>query len=97
LQVGNQTIKMRDVRQITDSSAKNNDQNIKNVTGLDLKNDTEAAQNGIKTDEETSIAATGAVNKATGNVMTDVAMSREFLNKLQKDVKPEATADKVVK
>jgi len=86
LQVGSQTIKMKDVRQITDSSARNNDQNIKNVTGLDLKNDNDLAQNNIK--EEESAGAT-VPRFQPGNVMTDVAMSRELLDKLQKDVKPE--------
>lgn len=87
LQVGNQTIKMKDVRQITDPSTKQNDQNVKNVTSLDLKNGDEAAQNNIKQEVITS----SALPKATaGNVMTDVAMSRDLMNQLQKDVKTEA-------
>lgn len=83
LQVGSQTIKMRDVRQITDSSARNNDQNIKNVTGLDLKSDSEAAQNGSKQEESSSTVP----RFQQGNVMTDVAMSRELMDKLQKEMK----------
>lgn len=87
LQVGSQSIKMRDVRQITDPGVKNNDQNIKNVTGLDLKNTDEAAQNNIKEEDKTSSTSSGAMNTVPGNVMTDLAMSREFMNKLQKEVK----------
>jgi flagellar basal-body rod modification protein FlgD len=83
LQVGSQTIKMRDVRQITDSSAKQNDQNIKNSTSLDLKNTDEEAQNNIKQEDTSSRAP---VFKP-GNVMTDVAMSRDLMNKLQKEMK----------
>lgn len=84
LQVGSQTIKMRDVHQITDSGVKNNDQNVRNVTGLDLKNDSEAAQNGIKEEESTPSAVP---RFQPGNVMTDVAMSRELMDKLQKEMK----------
>lgn len=83
LQVGSQTIKMRDVRQITDSSAKQNDQNIKNSTSLDLKNTDEAAQNNIKQEDTSSKAPVFQ----QGDVMTDVAMSRDLMNKLQKEMK----------
>lgn len=84
LQVGSQTIKMKDVRQITDPSTKQNDQNVKNVTGLDLKNGDEAEQNNIK--QEANTSSTSPKN-VTGNVMTDVAMSRELMARLQKEVK----------
>lgn len=87
LQVGSQTIKMRDVRQITDPNISHNGQNIKNVQGLDLKNETEAAQNNTKEEVKTSSASPAAMNTAKGNVLTDVAMSRDFLNQLQKEVK----------
>ena len=85
LQVGSQTIKMRDVRQITDSGAKQNDQNIKNSTSLDLKIYDEAVQNNIKQEEEDT-SSRAPVFKP-GNVMTDVAMSRDLMNKLQKEMK----------
>ena len=107
LQVGNQTIKMRDVRQISDSNSKkidqntsqntsqNIDQNIKNIAGLDLKNDAEMAHTNnkqeVKTSQPASVAnfegTPSAVNTAKGNILTDVAMSRDFLNQLQKEVK----------
>lgn len=84
LQVGSQTIKMKDVRQITDPGIKQNDQNVKDVTGLDLKNDDEAAHNDSKQKEDTS----STVPRVTpGNAMTDVAMSRELMAKLQKEMK----------
>lgn len=86
LQVGSQTIKMKDISQITDSSAKNNDQNLKNSTSLDLKNTDEAKQNNIKEEVNTS-ANTAAARLPGGDVMTDVAMSRELMSKLQKVVK----------
>ncbi len=88
LQVGSQTIKMKDISQITDSSAKNNDQISKNQTSLDLKNNDEAKQNNIK--EDANVSSNTAVQRrglGGGNVMTDVAMSREIMDKLQKEMK----------
>ncbi|MBC7420799.1 MAG: flagellar biosynthesis protein FlgD [Bdellovibrio sp.] len=84
LQVGSQTIKMRDVRQITDGSAKQNDQKVTDVTSLDLKKVDEAAQTNVKQEANTSNKA-----KPSGmsDVMTDVAMSRDLMNKLQKETK----------
>ena len=87
LQVGSQTIKMKDVRQITDPGIKQNDQNVKNVTGLDLKNDNEEAQNESKQEMNTLSAAPRAPIAPVGNAMTDVAMSRELMNQLQKEMK----------
>lgn len=84
LQVGSQSIKMKDVRQITDSGAKRNDQNLQNPTGLDLKNSNEAAQNNIKQENNTSSTVP---RFSQGNVMTDVAMDRELMNRLQQEMK----------
>lgn len=89
LQVGNQTIKMRDVRQITDGSLKNNDQNVKDVTNLDLKKTDDVAQTGNKQNEEANTSNMPKPEEATkatpvNNVMTDVAMSRDLMEKLQK-------------
>ncbi len=84
LQVGNQTIKMRDVRQITDSSLMKNDQNVKDVTSLDLKKTDAQAQTNIKQGTNTS---PNVQPQAAGNVMTSVAMSPELMGKLQKETK----------
>ncbi len=84
LQVGSQTIKMKDVRQITDPGIKQNDQNVKNVTGLDLKNTDEAAHNESKQEEDTSSTVP---RTPVGNALTDMAMSRELMAKLQKEMK----------
>ncbi len=84
LQVGSQSIKMRDVRQITDSSAKQNDQKVTDVTSLDLKKGDEAAQTNIKQEANTSNAAPVA---GMSDVMTEVAMSRGLMDKLQKETK----------
>lgn len=83
LQVGQQSIKMRDVRQITDSSVKNNDQKVNNITGLDLKTPDETKHNLIKKEANTSANAKPPV-EGSGDVMTDVAMSRETMDDLLK-------------
>lgn len=91
LQVGQQSVKMRDVRQITDPSLKNNDQNVRDVTSLDLKNQEQMQQtnNTQGTNTSTPVVKPAASNANAGmsNVMTDVAMSREMMNKLQKETK----------
>lgn len=85
LQVGSQSIKMRDISQITDSSAKPMEQISKNPTGLDLKNTDEAEQNNIKEDANVS-SNTEAKRRGigTGDVMSEMAMSKEIMDKLQK-------------
>ena len=87
-QVGSQTIKMRDIGQITDSSAKPLDQNLKNQTSLDLKNTGDVTQTSIKKETDTSSDAL-AMQKQNGasDVMTQVAMSRGLMDKLQKEMK----------
>ncbi|MCC2679244.1 MAG: basal-body rod modification protein flgD [Pseudobdellovibrio sp.] len=91
LQVGSQTIKMKDVTQITDSSAqglKQNDQNVKNSTSLDLKNDDDTKQTDIK--EEANVSSNTEAKRrgiGTADVMSDFAMSNDFMAKLQKEMK----------
>jgi len=89
LQVGTQTIKMKDVRQITDSGAagrdQRNDQISKNETGLDLKNTEDTKQNSIK--KEANASPNTANKNLAGNGLQDIAMSRELLAKLQKGQK----------
>jgi flagellar basal-body rod modification protein FlgD len=93
LQVGKQTIKMRDIRQITDSSLMSNDQKVKDLTSLDLKNDGQATQTG-----NTQAAATSLVTKEedksgqrvaspSTSELADVQMSPELMAKIQKEVK----------
>lgn len=82
LKVGQQSIKMRDVRQITDSSVKNNDQKVNDLTGMDLKKPDETKHNLVKNEANTSANATST--PVGGDVMTDVAMSRENMDSLLK-------------
>jgi flagellar basal-body rod modification protein FlgD len=89
LQVGSQTIKMKDVSQISDSSASKNDQISKNSTSLDLKNDDETQQNKVK--EEANVSSNTEAKRrgigTGGNVFSDVAMSKGLMDKLQKEMK----------
>lgn len=95
LQVGSQTIKMKDISQITDSSVsgndgrnQQNDQNVKNSTSLDLKTDDGTQQNEIK--EEANVSSNTEAKRrgiGTADVMSDFAMSNEFMSKLQKEIK----------
>ena len=84
LQVGSQSIKMRDVRQITDASAKHNDQNSIDVTSLDLKNTESAGQTNVKQEANTS---NKPLPPGMSDVKTGLAMSREMYDKLQKETK----------
>ena len=72
---------MRDVRQITDPSTKNNDQNVTDVTSLDLKSAAAPKQNRIKKEANTSDNA--KPQAAGSDVMQDLAMSRDLMNQLQ--------------
>lgn len=92
LQVGKQTIKMRDVRQITDPSLMSNDQKVKDVTSLDLKSAELAAQTGNTQEANTSKRKpedkTGnRTVSSSSDVMTDVKMAPELMATLQKEVK----------
>lgn len=88
LQVGSQTIKMKDVSQITDSSASKNDQISKNSTSLDLKNNDETQQTNIK--EEANVSSNTEAKRrgiGTADVMSEMAMSKGLMDKLQKEMK----------
>lgn len=101
LQIGKQTVRLKDIRQFSDPGLKSNDQNAKDVTELDLKNGTQQRKNDIK--EETKTAAQKkAIAASTGDVLADVGMSQGLLNKLTNDVSKslenkEAQASQVAK
>ncbi|MBC7371522.1 MAG: flagellar biosynthesis protein FlgD [Bdellovibrionaceae bacterium] len=84
LLVGSQTIKMRDVRKITDPSLLSNDQKIKDVTGQDLPKTPEQMKTITEGNKE---AAKPAPSVAKGNIMDNVGLSREMMDKLTKEMK----------
>jgi flagellar basal-body rod modification protein FlgD len=95
LLVGTQTIKMRDVRKITDASLMSNDQKINNVQSQDLKTEGEKANTNTEGNKGSAKQAAGAVSaapKGASNIMDNVGLSREMITKLMKETgKPEVS------
>lgn len=85
LNVGKQSIRFRDVKQITDPRLKNNDQKVNDVTNLDLKKDDVIAQTNKEGSNESQKAPTPAVATAKSNLMNNVGLSREMMEKLAKE------------
>ena len=79
--VGNQTVKLKDVKKIVDPSLKKNDQNVNNVQTQDLKNQPSASEN------EISKGAKEGVPSPMQNLMSSVSLSGDMKNKLQKELK----------
>ncbi len=90
LLVGNQTIRMRDVKRITDPSLKSNDQNIKDVTSLDLKKDAAVGETKKEGNAESKATATLTPNAppaaAKSKIMDNVGLSRDMMEKLAKEM-----------
>lgn len=86
LMIGNQSIKLQDVKRIFDRSEiqqdQKNDQNSKIKTSAALKNNMQVSQ-----DKETVQGAADADEAPVGNVMTGLAMSPDLLDRLQKETK----------
>jgi len=90
LMVGNQSIKMRDVRKITDPSLMSNDQKVQDVTLQDLKKQAPTEETKKEASNESakaapSVAANNAAPKS--NIMDNVGLSRELMTKLAKEMK----------
>lgn len=80
--VGNQTVRLKDLRKIVDPSLKKNDQKVNDVTAQDLKKEDPARQ----TQEKEAVVAPAAQEPAKKpSVMDNVALSREMMSKLQKE------------
>ncbi len=84
LNVGKQAIRFRDVKQITDPRLMKNDQNVKDVTNLDLKKDDVIAQTNKEGSKEQT-TPTPAVAMAKSNIMENVGLSREMMDKIAKE------------
>lgn len=92
LLVGNQSIKMRDVRKITDPSLMSNDQKVTDVTAQDLKKDapTDETKKEASKESANKAAPSVAANPAApmkSNIMDNVGLSREMMAKLTKEMK----------
>lgn len=93
LLIGNQAVKLKDVRQIVDpsmiQSGPQKDQNSKNLNPGLLKNQDDVKQNENQDDVKVADEVKGAPDKdeaPIGNIM-DLPMSREFQAKLQVETK----------
>lgn len=85
LHVGNQAIRFRDVRQITDPRLMKNDQNVPNVTNLDLKNDVAVGQTKKEGNVESQTTTTAPPAAAKSKIMDDVGLSRAMMEKIAKE------------
>ncbi len=85
LQVGNQSIRLKDVRQFTDSSLKSNDQKSKNITELDLKKTDAVSETKIK-EEEKSEASKKALAADAADLIGDVGMESDLLSQVKKQL-----------
>ena len=90
LMIGNQTLRLKDVRKIQDPSLMKNDQNIKDVTAQDLKKEAPVAETNSKQESSAAKPATEATpspRAAVNKIMDSVGMSRDMIAKLQKETK----------
>lgn len=93
LLVGNQSIKMRDVRKITDPSLMSNDQKATDVTAQDLKKQAPTEETKKEANTESAkaapsvVASNAAPTTPKSNIMDNVGLSREMMMKLAKEMK----------
>lgn len=82
LLVGQQTIRLRDVRKIIDPSLMKNDQMSSSQTPGQLKSDDVTKQNEMKQEAPLNAAPEKA---AASNLMNEVSLSREMMDRVQKE------------
>ena len=88
LMVGSQTVKLKDVKKIVDPSLMKNDQKLKSSVGPDLKKQPAALDTNKKAEELQG--AGDAPIDGTSNMMTSIGMTREMMDKFQKETAPDA-------
>ena len=85
LNVGNQAIRFRDVKKITDPRLMKNDQNVNDVTNLDLKKDDVTTQTKKEGNVESQKASTTPAPVAKSKIMDTVGLSRDMMEKIAKE------------
>ncbi|MNJ93208.1 Basal-body rod modification protein FlgD [compost metagenome] len=85
LHVGNQAIRFRDVRKITDPRLMSNDQKATDVTNLDLKKDDATGQTKQEGKQESQMASTAPPPVAKSKIMDNVGLSRDMMEKIAKE------------
>jgi len=84
LMVGTQTIRMRDVKKITDPRLMSNDQKVNDVTALDLKKDDAIGQTKREGNVEKQVSPPPAP-KGKSTIMDTVGLSRDMMEKIAKE------------
>lgn len=87
LHVGNQAIRFADVQKITDPRLMSNDQKVNDVTNLDLKKDSATGQTEKvgNAESQNSSATNGAPPVAKSNIMNNVGLSRDMMERIAKE------------
>lgn len=85
LVVGNQTVKWRDVKKITDASLMRNDQNVNKVETQDLKKDDAVSETKSKGNVEQAKTAPDATKAPVENIMDTVGLSRKMMEQIAKE------------
>lgn len=85
LQVGKQTIRLKDIRQFSDPSLMSNGQNSTDITTLDLNNAVGTSKNNIKEETRTE-AQKKAMSASQDDMLANVNMSGDLMNKIKNDL-----------
>lgn len=85
LHVGNQSLRFADVRKITDPRLMSNDQNVNDVTNLDLKKDAATGQTEKEGNVELQNTSTSPAPGAKSNIMKSVGLSRDMMERIAKE------------
>jgi flagellar basal-body rod modification protein FlgD len=88
LLVGNQSVKLKDVKKIVDPSLMKNGQIVKKSSSPDLKKQQTASQNEVSAKDKDVPAAGDDAPPQPAN-LNDAAMAQGMLNRLEKELKPD--------
>ncbi|QDK46844.1 flagellar hook assembly protein FlgD [Bdellovibrio sp. HCB185ZH] len=86
LNVGNQAIRFRDVKKITDPRLMRNDQNVNDVTNLDLKKDDATGQTKKEANVVQQSSTTEPAPMGKSKIMDTVGLSRDMMDKIAKEM-----------
>jgi flagellar basal-body rod modification protein FlgD len=87
LHVGDQAIRFSDVQKITDPRLMSNDQNVNDLTKLDLKKNDATGQTNMEGIVESKAATVNSSPKANQKVMADLELSRDLKERIAKEKK----------
>ena len=85
LHVGNQAIRFADVKKITDPRLMTTDQNVNDVTNLDLKKDNATGQTEKVGSVDQQKNTVNPAPAAKSNIMNSVGLSRDMMEKIAKE------------